>query len=438
MRVGGIIAEYNPFHNGHKYQIDWYKKNLGCTHIVAAMSGNFVQRGGPSIFDKYTRAEMAVLSGVDLVLEIPSHFACQTAEFFAKGAVLTLDSLKSVDSFCFGSEEGSVYNLRKAAEILVGLKGDYEGSLSTHLKNGYSFPVAREMSLRDYMEDVSDDFFTSSNNILGIEYLKALINTKSNLKPVTIKRKGEGYNSITLGNEFSSATAIRKEILSIVNKENDDSLKLKENIFNKLENIKKYIPESSYNIIVKSIIEVGKCSSEQDFFEEICLTVLREEDRLTDYFEINESLKNPIRKNIVTSLDFEDLISSLSSKTYTASKVRRALFNVLLGISKSDMNLLKKVEEVPYVRVLAFNKKGTEILKEVKANSDVDVIMSPAKSKLSEKYIENKIYKKMLDFDLRSSSMYFQKFYSRNRKKLSLGEPDYISMKKLIEIEKCK
>ena len=211
MKVTGIIAEYNPFHKGHKYQIDYCKKKLNSDYVIVAMSGDYVQRGTPALLPKHVRAEMALRCGADLVLEMPVSVSTASAEAFAMGGVSMLDGLHIMDSLCFGSEYGKVSALMELAEILVEEPEEYRQLLKEFLSNGLSFPSARCQTLTEYFRNphnfTGDDFdgvltpllnqivqiLNSPNNILGIEYCKALLRLKSNIKPVTLKRQGMGY-----------------------------------------------------------------------------------------------------------------------------------------------------------------------------------------------------------------------------------------------------
>lgn len=210
MRVNGIIAEYNPFHNGHGYHIDAAKKQNNADYTIIAMSGNFMQRGEPALIDKYKRAEMALLNGADLVLELPAFYSASSAEFFARGGVTLLDKLGVVDSLCFGSECGDVDVLRRIAEILADEPEKYVSSLRRYIKDGLSYPTARTNALLEYDPTLSNfhDVLSSPNNILGMEYIKTLILRKSSIQPVTTKRIGSSYHDLRLGINQSSAKAI--------------------------------------------------------------------------------------------------------------------------------------------------------------------------------------------------------------------------------------
>ena len=219
MKVVGIVAEYNPFHYGHLYHLQSSRSLTEADCVVVVMSGNYTQRGEPAVVSKWARAEMALLSGADLVIELPVAYAMGSAEYFAYGAVRLLDSLGVVDAMCFGSESGDIEDLQAIASILADEPEEYKDLLKNHLSDGHSFPSARQKALSGYLRgrhgkaDLTR-LLKSSNNILGIEYLKALLRLDSKIKPVTISRIGSDYNSTELSGKFSSATSIRN-ILSV-------------------------------------------------------------------------------------------------------------------------------------------------------------------------------------------------------------------------------
>lgn len=429
MKIGSIIAEYNPFHNGHKYQIEKYKKEKKISHLVVAMSGNFVQRGAPAIFDKFSRAEMAIAGGADLVIEIPSYFATQTAELYARGAILTLDALGCIDSICFGVEEKDTEKLKEVAEILVYRKDEYEKLLADFISKKNPFPIARQNTIKKIMKVKNCNFLSLSNNILAIEYLKELLRVKSDIETFSILRKAVSHNSIDSVGIFKSATSIRKELYNakkIFDKVRETSEKEIKSIDEIVDSIKKYIPTTSKDIIEKNITNKIYPMDSEDFFDEICYSILREENNLAKYFEVNEGIENSIRKKITKSYNLEDIIMELTSARYTSSKVQRTIFNILLGVYKDDMVEIRELRVIPYVRVLAFNQRGTQILKEIKNKSNALIVKSPAKARKSDEYKNNIILKKMFDFDIRSSNIYYQKYYSKRRDILEKGEPDFV------------
>ena len=413
MNLLGLIVEYNPFHNGHKYHLEKSKEITNATHTVAIMSGSFLQRGEPALFDKYTRAEMAVKNGVDLVIELPTLYACQSAEIFSHGAVATLNSLNCVNSLCFGSEEGNIDILQTISEILVKEPSDFKTTLKNFLDEGIVFPVARSKALYEYIknnhllelsEDELQQVLNSSNNILGIEYIKSLIKLNSSIKPYTITRIASKYNSTDIESNICSATAIRNFL-----KDNTD-LKLIENV----------VPLHTFNEINHKINTNFNPVFDYMFYDLLSSTIIRDVDNLTKYFEVNEGIENKIYSNVFTSKNLEELINSTKSKRYTMTKIKRTLNNILLGINRDDVIKVKDLDRVPYIRILAFNNKGREIIKKIKTSSDIEIITKF--SKIS--HVDDPIFDTLIKYDLKSSNMYNLIYYKNNRNLLK-GPMDY-------------
>ena len=413
MNLLGLVVEYNPFHNGHKYHLEKSKEITNATHTVAIMSGSFLQRGEPALLDKYTRAEMAVKNGVDLVIELPTLYACQSAEIFSHGAVATLNSLNCVNSLCFGSEEGNIDILQTISEILVKEPSDFKTTLKNFLDEGIVFPVARSKALYEYIknnhllelsEDELQQVLNSSNNILGIEYIKSLIKLNSSIKPYTITRIASKYNSTDIESNICSATAIRNSL-----KDNTD-LKLIENV----------VPLHTFNEINHKINTNFNPVFDYMFYDLLSSTIIRDVDNLTKYFEVNEGIENKIYSNVFTSKNLEELINSTKSKRYTMTKIKRTLNNILLGINRDDVIKVKDLDRVPYIRILAFNNKGREIIKKIKTSSDIEIITKF--SKIS--HVDDPIFDTLIKYDLKSSNMYNLIYYKNNRNLLK-GPMDY-------------
>lgn len=413
MNLLGLVVEYNPFHNGHKYHLEKSKEITNATHTVAIMSGSFLQRGEPALFDKYTRAEIAVKNGVDLVIELPTLYACQSAEIFSHGAVATLNSLNCVNSLCFGSEEGNIDILQTISEILVKEPSDFKITLKNFLDEGIVFPVARSKALYEYIknnhllelsEDELQQVLNSSNNILGIEYIKSLIKLNSSIKPYTITRIASKYNSTDIESNICSATAIRNSL-----KDNTD-LKLIENV----------VPLHTFNEINHKINTNFNPVFDYMFYDLLSSTIIRDVDNLTKYFEVNEGIENKIYSNVFTSKNLEELINSTKSKRYTMTKIKRTLNNILLGINRDDVIKVKDLDRVPYIRILAFNNKGREIIKKIKTSSDIEIITKF--SKIS--HVDDPIFDTLIKYDLKSSNMYNLIYYKNNRNLLK-GPMDY-------------
>lgn len=418
MKLLGLIVEYNPFHNGHLYHLKKSKEITSSTHTIAVMSGHFLQRGEPALFDKYTRSEMAVKNGVDLVVELPVLFSCQSAEYFSSGAIKLLNSLNIVNSICFGSEEGNIDILYKISEILVKEPSEFKIYLKKYLDNGLLFPKARSNALFDYInnnriidinnEDLSN-ILNSSNNILGIEYIKSILKSRSNIKPHTITRIKSSYNSENIESEICSATAIRKNL-----KQNNDVSFLKD-----------VVPKDTFLTIKNKMNNNFYPVFDENFYDELSFTILRDYENLDKYFEVNEGIENKIYQNIFKHNNLNDFILSLKSKRYTLTKIKRTLNNILLGIYKDDFDIVKNIDTLPYVRVLAFNDKGREIIKTIKENSDIKII-----NKFSDiSYNDDLIFKTMINYDIKASNIYNHLYYKYNRNLLKGPMDFYISPK---------
>jgi predicted nucleotidyltransferase len=413
MNILGLIVEYNPFHNGHLYHLQKSKEITNSNYTVAVMSGNFLQRGEPALFDKYTRAKMAVKNGVDLVIELPTLFASQSAEIFAYGAINILNSLNCINSICFGSEEGDVNILKTISNILANEPLEFKAYLKNYLDEGNLYPNARSLALFDYIYknnliDISKeklfDVLNSSNNILGIEYIKSLIKLDSNITPYTITRIASDYNSTKISSNICSATAIRKAL----SKNNDISL------------IKNVVSKFTYDIIDEKIFSEFNPVFDENYFEILSNIILRDSDKLNTYFEVNEGIENKIYQNVFNATSLNDLATKVKSKRYTHTKIKRTLNNILLGISKEDMLKVKNIKTMPYIRILAFNDKGRKIIKTIKNNSQINII-----NKFSNvSFIDDEISKIMINYDIKSTNLY-NAIYFKNNKDLLKGPMDY-------------
>ncbi|MGL5757180.1 MAG: nucleotidyltransferase [Paraclostridium sp.] len=413
MKIVGLVVEYNPFHNGHLYHLKKSIEITNSTHSVAVMSGNFLQRGEPALFDKYKRAEIAVLNGVDLVIELPTLYACQSAEIFTHGAITLLNSLNCIDSICFGSEEGCIDTLIEISRVLVEEPDEFKSILKKNLDIGLLFATARSKALYEYIssngilnisEDKLSNILSSSNNILGIEYIKSLLKHESSIKPFTISRILADYNSESIDSSICSATAIRKTLSTD----------------NTLSKISSVVPKQTLNIISENINNNFNPMFDEYYFDTIREIVVRDFDKLNSYFDVNEGIENKIYKSIFTSSNLSELHQLIKSKRYTLTKIKRILNNILLGITKDDMNDVKNLETLPYVRVLAFNDKGREIIKKIKSSSDIKII-----NKFSNINFENNlVFETLIKYDIKATNMYNIPYYKSN-KNLLKGPMDY-------------
>ena len=385
--VLGIIAEYNPFHNGHLYHLLKSKEKTKATATIAVIGGNFTQRGETSIVDKWTKAEMALKNGVDLVLELPTLYSISSAENFADGAIKILNSLKIVDTISFGAETEDISKLNIIANIVYDEPKMYKDFLDEGLRNGKSFPKAREEAVLKCLNDKSyATILSSPNNILGIEYLKALKKRRSKIKPICIKRKDVGHLTLEYNGEIASATAIRNMIK-----------------LNRMKDVKTYTTPSSYTILTDEI-KKGHFVNDISQFENIMIYNLRNMslEQIANMPDVSEGLENLIKKAANSCNTIDEFINIVSSKRYTQTRIRRILLYSLLKITKKDMNISKKCN--PYIRVLGFNKQGKELLSKIsKVNPKINIITSVKKFADTN---TNKNLKILLDKDILATNIY--------------------------------
>ncbi len=391
-RVLGIIAEYNPFHNGHMYHLQKAKEQSGAQYCICVMSGNFVQRGNTSIVNKWKKAEMALLNGVDLVIELPTIYSVASAEGFSLGAIKLLNNLKIVDAISFGTETSDFAALNNISSIVNEEPMKYKSILNSELKKGLSFPKARENALMLYLNDNKryDNILNTPNNILAIEYLKALKKIKSTIQPIPIKREKVYYNDNVIVDEFASATAIRKLL------KNED-----------FSEIRKVVPKSTYQILKKET-ELGNVVLDLSRYEKEIIYNLRRMtvSEIAELPDVNEGLEHSLKNAANYSNDITNLINIVKTKRYTVTRIQRILICVLLGITKRDVGMAKKAE--PYIRVLGFNEKGKELISRInKQNPKATVITSVKKFQDKNNNNKNsKIYKRLLDIDIFSTNVY--------------------------------
>ena len=386
--VLGIIAEYNPFHNGHLYHLESSKKLTGCDFSIAVIGGNFTQRGSTSIINKWEKTKMALLSGIDLVIELPVIYSISSAENFADGAIKILNSLGIVDYISFGSETADINILKNIANVLYFEPNEYKNILSHELKKGLSFPKARENSLLMYLNDIRkySGILSSSNNILGIEYLKALKKYNSKINPICVKRVESEYNSTDFSDDIASATAIRSLIKN-----------------KSFEIIKTLLPSNTYSILLDNIRN-GHIVEDLNIFEKEIIYVLRKMsiEEISNLPDVSEGLEFAIKDAANSCNSIIELLSIIKSKRYTSTRIQRILLYALLGITKKDMEISKST--LPYVRILGFNENGAKLVSEIsKNNPKLNIITSVKKFVDSNK---NKNLKQMLDKDIFATNVY--------------------------------
>ena len=390
-KVVGIIAEYNPFHNGHLYHLLQAKDLAQADYVVAVISGNFTQRGDTSIVDKWTKAYMAICGGCDLVLELPTVYSSSSAENFASGAIKILDSLKIVDSIAFGAEASDLATLNNIANVLYTEPRGYTNILTHELQKGISFRSARENAILMYLNDIKRyaNILNSPNNILAIEYLKALKTQKSNMDPIMVKRSKVYYNDDRIVDDFASATAIRKLI------------KRRE-----YEDLRKVVPRSTYKILSRQIRDGNIVLGLENFEKEIIYTLRKMSIReIANLPDVSEGLENLIKNSADNCNDMSKLIANIKSKRYTQTRIQRILLYALLGIDKKMMEDSKKV--TPYVRVLGFTNKGKELISEInKRNPKINMITSVKKFIEKNNKPSNRTIMQMLQKDIFATDVY--------------------------------
>ena len=352
MKVSGIICEYNPFHNGHLYHIRRTREN-GATHIVAVMSGNFVQRGDTAVMDKLERARLAVRSGADLVIELPVQYSLASAENFASGAVHLLDALGAVDELSFGSECGDTEKLRRAMETVDLAAVTRADEIRSIMEKGYTYPRALNSVVNGYDPEAAA-IIAEPNNTLAVEYLRALKKSGSSMEPFTVMREKTGHDSRTAEGGFASASMLRELI--------DGG-----------EDIAGYTTKE-WAAAVASAMEKGETAS-LSRLERVILYKLRTctVEEIADICDVGQGLEHRIYgARMAGSLD--ELLFTVKTKRYTMARIRRIMLALLIGITKGDMEQLP-----PYGRILAFNERGREILARAKESAKIPFGSSIAK-----------------------------------------------------------
>ena len=391
MRIVGLITEYNPFHNGHLHHLRESLRVAEADASVAVMSGHFLQRGEPALVDKWVRTEMALAAGVDLVLELPFPFACNSAPHFARGAVQSLNALGVVDALCFGSEAGELSPLQAAARLLLEHADDIDAGTRQLLRGGVSYPAARAEVLSAMDTDVSAELVSSPNNILGIEYLKALQETTSPIKAFTILRRGAGYHSTDVTNPIASATGIRK-------------------LLGEGGAVGDFVPEACRQILNEAL-DKG-CSLDHDrLFSSLQTFLLQEMETLSGIYQVEDGLAQRLVDAAMTATSYADLTDAIKSRQWTLTRIQRILSYVLLQVSSVEMNSFLECGPL-YLRLLGATEKGRQVLAGSRKKRSLPVISDPARAQavLRRFYSGRKdlgcLAERMLACDLRATRLY--------------------------------
>lgn len=347
MKICATVAEYNPFHLGHLKHIDYMKNELGAERVVVLMSGNFTQRGEPAVLNKFTRAKQAIIAGADAVIELPTVFATANAETFATGAINLLDDLGAVDGLCFGVESGIKENFFALASAMLDETKEFKKILKSHLEEGVSLAKAKFMTVKELKgEEFSEELISLPNNILGLEYSKAILKRNSGIQTYPMLRDGD-HNSLILKKGITSATSIRQKIRE-----------------GKLKKLKKSLPPYVYEDLKPYPFAFDKITTAA------LLTATKED--LAKISDCTEGLENRIKALVKDNKHIDALVDKISTKRYTAARIRRILVANLLGITKdfTDECLNSRL----YAKVLAVNSDNKDIISILAENSRIPVI----------------------------------------------------------------
>lgn len=393
MKAVGLVTEYNPFHNGHLYHLNKAMELTGTDISVAVMSGDFVQRGEPAVLDKYTRTSMALNSGVNLVVELPVNYTVSSAESFAAGALKVLDYIKA-DSIAFGSESGDIERLSKLAHILCDNEDTLYKEISKCTANGISYAAARQKVVEKLTDKDTAAMLTSSNNILAVEYLKAIIKNNYAIKPYTMQRQGDSYNDTDIRSEYASATALRKNL--------------------KADNISEYIPVKAGLILSSNTNYIYPDDITEALFTRLLDILFASSydknvfiENVMQYPDVSKEIAGRLYKSAMDMItrtvpqrseskdnwtfSFGSLCEYIKTKEVPLSRIKRALVRITLGLDKKRM---EKYANEPYIRVLGFDKKGQEYLSYIRKTVEVPLITKTAD------------YKEMLLDDIHAANIY--------------------------------
>ena len=387
MQVNGIIAEYNPFHKGHKYHLEESLRLTGADYTVVVMSGDFVQRGAPAIIDKHTRAEMALRCGADLL------YATASAEYFAAGAVSLLDKLGVVTHLCFGSESmesehRNTLSLPEIAALLLHESGTYRAALKEFLRQGASYPHARTKALMQSYPFLTEykNIFSSPNNILGIEYCKAILRRQSRMIPVAITRLGSDYHNSHITTQFSSALAIRHALYA----------------GNSPRELLYHMPTEAGQILLNYLEKHSLMHSDSFSTALYYKLLIEKESGYEQYLDVSEDLSNRIRNLLGQFTGFGAFCDLLKTKDMTYTRISRCLLHILLAIQKEHMESMQGMDTIPYARVLGFRKSAAPLLHAVKKHASMPLITKLANA---EKSLKADAYR-LLSQDILSGELY--------------------------------
>ena len=379
MKATGIVVEHNPFHNGHFYHIKESRNKTASDIIIAVMSGNFLQRGEPSLVDKWTRAEMALKAGVDLVIELPYVFATAQASDFARGSIALLEAI-GCDAFCFGSEEGTIEPFTNTYGVIASQQQTYQNLIKQYMKLGLSYPKALNQAYAEITNESNLHLVDLSkpNNILGYHYVEAAYQMNARIKPFTIQRIIANYHDdVDESQSIASATGIRKAIFE------DESI----------DALANFMPQTTLDHLVKWKETVGVFGSWPQFWPLLRFTIIRSSlKELASYAEVTEGIEHLIYEAAVKSKTFEEFMTHVKSKRYTWTRIQRMLTHIYTGFT---WDALKSHQNPTYLRVLGMTQNGQKYLNQHKKSLSLPLVSRVAATKDS-----------LLDFDIRATDLY--------------------------------
>ena len=392
MRAVGLITEYNPFHNGHLHHLRESLKQADAEVTVAVMSGHFLQRGEPALVDKWRRTQMALQAGVDVVLELPFVFACQSAPYFARGAVQCLDGLGGVDALCFGSEVGELAPLQRCVSLLQEHQADLDTATTAGLRQGLHYAESRAELVAELNHDASlNELLQSPNNILALEYLQALRNTASAMAPCTIPRIGAGYHDIEASGAIASATGIRRRLA-------ED------------QPVAEYLPPAAATLLRQTLSD--GLISDSDLLHRLLLSqIFRGRDALQKIYQIEEGLDRRLADAALESTSWDDLVDRIKVRQLTRTRVQRILCYVLNDVSSAAM--ADALETGPlYLHLLGSSERGRRFLSASRKQRSLPLIANFSRVYATLKRFHGPESKRltqalaMLDLDLRATRNY--------------------------------
>ncbi|NHM29681.1 nucleotidyltransferase [Neobacillus terrae] len=379
MKAVGLIVEYNPFHNGHAFHLHASKEAADADIVIAVISGNFLQRGEPALVSKWARTKMALAGGADLVLELPYIFAAQKAETFANGAVSIL-AAAGCDALCFGSEDGDINAFLNTLDFLNENQAQYNHKVKDYMKSGVSYPKALSLSFEEFEGTDSLISLAKPNNILGYQYIKAIQDQKSSIKPLTVRRKNADYHDEHFASEtIASATSIRKAIFG--EDENADK-------------ISQYVPQATFDQLKLYFSEYGLFHQWENYWPFLKYRLLNmEANELQKIYEVEEGIENRMLKAAVSSSSFGDFMEKIKTKRYTWTRLQRACVHILTNTHKEEMYLPQ--EKASYMRLLGMSLAGREYLNKMKSHFSLPLV-----SKLSS------FKEKPIHLDIKAAKVY--------------------------------